>query len=363
MIFAITHWDSTVNEQVDHAVENYKSIQEICVCALLEVDSSGLKDPLSRLLDLSIQHNIPITVLSLNPFPLKTDLYSDDPRYSNVQYIAWPTFFMSFFLSKLLSNDLQTYYQQFKADFSEINTTQLTSNFRYTYVCLNKARKRHRSIMMDMLAKNDLINHGAITWRSIPKTKDEITYMIPYEFEYWKEEPLFLDQIDNNSFFKQEQLPPDYFQSFMQVVTESNIDQHCLSEKTMAPLIFSKPFLAVSSVGYHQFLKSLGFLLYEELFDYSFDSVEDVTERCDLIAQNVKRYIGKSDRELGNLYLSIQEKLLYNKKLALKLSSDTSKFPNIWNELAKKERGNVGHLQPREMNNKLNELYVRFFKI
>lgn len=187
---------------------------------------------------------------------------------------------------------------------------------------MNKAPKVHRSIMMDMLYKNEILSNGVVIWREPSRN---------YKYRYWTEEILLRDQKER--FVSQEIVPEEYAMSLIQLVTESDEYLFSLSEKTGMPLYFNKPFLVAGCKNFHAILESMGFKLYDELFDYSFDSVDDIDVRYDMIAQNIKRYADKSPAELTQLYNSVFEKCVYNKKVALRLATNTDLIPDIWKDL------------------------------
>jgi hypothetical protein len=139
------------------------------------------------------------------------------------------------------------------------------------------------------------------------------------------------DQLDR--FVSQERLPLEYAMSFMQLVPETSEILFGLSEKTAMPLFFNKPFLVAGCMGFHKQLQELGFKLYDELFDYTFDSEPDIDIRYDLIAQNINRYTDKTPGQLKELYNSVFEKCVYNKKIALKLATQSSLIPTVWQDL------------------------------
>ena len=82
-----------------------------------------------------------------------------------------------------------------------------------------------------------------------------------------------------------------------------------------------KPFLVVGAKGFHQHLVRLGFQLYDEIFDYSFDEEDTDEARCEGIAKNIKKISNLSTPELRNLYNILLSKLKFNKLLALKLAT------------------------------------------
>jgi hypothetical protein len=105
----------------------------------------------------------------------------------------------------------------------------------------------------------------------------------------------------------------------MQLVTESDDEFVFFTEKTATPILLNKPFLVAGSVNFHDSLRRRGFELYTELFDYSFDSVEDINVRYEMIVENVKHI---SSMDLNELHNKVVDKLHYNKQHALKLIND-----------------------------------------
>ena len=104
----------------------------------------------------------------------------------------------------------------------------------------------------------------------------------------------------------------------MQLVAESENEIFFLSEKTAVPLLCNKPFLVVSSKDYHKNLQELGFLLYDELFDYSFDSIEHNYQRTEQLILQVKKFESYTNEQLLDLTNQIEYKLKYNRDIAIK---------------------------------------------
>ena len=232
-------------------------------------------------------------------------------------------------------------------DFFDI-TVSKNNEITIPYITMNNRAKVHRAVMMDMLAKHDILKNECITWRNL---------CIHYKFQYWSQEILHMDQAEK--FISQDILPRQYATAFMQLVTESSPD----IEKTAMPLFFNKPFLVAGPVNFHKKLEELGFKLYDELFDYSFDSEPDMHTRYELIAKTMLPYINKDPAELTHIYNSIFEKCVYNKKLAMRLATDSSKRPNlIWEELILHQYNNNTPSRPADINNFMltNENAYRF---
>jgi hypothetical protein len=85
----------------------------------------------------------------------------------------------------------------------------------------------------------------------------------------------------------------------------------------------------------------MGFQLYDELFDYSFDQEEDFEQRAEGLALNIARYRNHNMEELQALKESVRPKLLHNRLLALEYVFD--RIPqDLKDVVAKLEEQNIG---------------------
>jgi uncharacterized phage-associated protein len=71
----------------------------------------------------------------------------------------------------------------------------------------------------------------------------------------------------------------------------------------------------------------MGFKLYDELFDYSFDSIDDMEERYEGLVRNVNKYRDRTPDELAALINSVRDKIEYNSAHAL---ASIRTFPSRW---------------------------------
>ena len=110
----------------------------------------------------------------------------------------------------------------------------------------------------------------------------------------------------------QNSVPLEYIQSCMDLVTESYVDESImLTEKTFKPISLRKPFLLISARHSHKFLKRLGYKLYYELFDYSFDG-KSFNQRFNSIIKQIKKILSMSTQEFNAKVETIAEKIHYN---------------------------------------------------
>lgn len=292
---------------------------------------SGNRDYVEQSIDACNEFNVPYTLISaFSTVHNKTVIDFHDPRYRNMKYIEWPTYWIArtvLFMGE--GNSLNS-----KNDLNLFNNSVCfnVDEYKYSYIFLNNISKDHRRLMIDMLAKHDVIHDGAISYRDILRHHDSTrpaNDQVPdsvkegLRYRYWEPKVLLLDQARDNS-FNQDVLPPQYKESFFQLVSESEDYDFFISEKTAVPLLFNKPFLVVSCANYHANLQALGFKLFDELFDYSFDSISDIEKRYDTLAQEVRRVsLLPNKRDITEL---LKPKLIHNRKLALAYAFDN--YPN-----------------------------------
>lgn len=338
-------WDKDRQSTIDNIKNDLANTTGIVIFGQLEASIVQIShDHWSQILSLSFHNKIPVYVL-ISGHENNPNLIQPDIRMKYVQVIRWPLYWLSETLVRMGWYNNDNYNKELGNNFSKIDS----KNFSQTFICMNKRPKRHRFITMDMLAKYGLIENNAVTWREEYIQKD-------YKLQYWNQKQIFLDQTDTSQLFIQEKLPKEYATSCLQLVTETEDDIFFLTEKTAVPLLFGKPFLVSTSKDYHKILAEFGFQLYTEIFDYSFDSVENHVERIDKLVQNFYRYKHYNSDQLSDLYNKVKDKVLYNRSLAFKYACDINSFPAVYNKTAQFSEGNISVINPHNVNIRLTEL-------
>ena len=124
---------------------------------------------------------------------------------------------------------------------------------------------------------------------------EEESNNIPYLFKYWLPERLLLettwqDTILNNPSQTVQNTPPLQFaDSLFSFISESVTDEILVTEKTWMAIYHQRPFLTFATSGYYRFLQTFGIELYDEVFDYSFDSIQDREDRCIAVMEQMKK--------------------------------------------------------------------------
>lgn len=198
-----------------------------------------------------------------------------------------------------------------------------TINIDKPFVCLNNRVTSYRCKMMESLARNNLIDSGYVSWL---KTLDDKIY--DDIFEYFDNKPIYLNKqkvIDHKSSISEIINEEEYFKGFVNIIPEGEVWLKDLSEKTFYAILHKKPFLILGAPRIHKKLQELGFLLYDDIFDYTFDDKEDVDKRISGIIANLKAI---KNKDYNSLYRKMLPKLEFNYNKFIEILEDKNSVPN-----------------------------------
>ena len=108
----------------------------------------------------------------------------------------------------------------------------------------------------------------------------------------------------------------EYLKSAVNFVceTQTDIATH-ITEKTIKNFFYKKPFLNFASKNYYKFLTDHGFVLYDELFDYSFDEIDQYGKRLKAYIAECERILQMDLKELTSIITTFKDKLNHNYKV------------------------------------------------
>jgi len=241
---------------------------------------------------------------------------SGDTQYYNSKYNnkscinLWSTFFI---------NRSAYYLKNYKIP----NRT-----YKYLFISMNNLPRLHRCYLIDNIKKYNLDVNSAITWYYADAD---------YSWKHWKPTRLMLSDKKYINYHKSNQVdsllvpsihdvPLEFFQSYFSLVSESSVNHCFLTEKTAIPLLLEQPFIVQGARGFHNFLKLLGFELYDEIFDYSFDNLDCFVLRTDKIIENIQKLKSKN---IDHLKDQIAKKAKRNRITALKISANKNLVPKL----------------------------------
>jgi len=206
-----------------------------------------------------------------------------------------------------------------------------------SFLCLNGVNKPSRRFVYRYCMENNLVqdaifsfhNRDNDNWlesfptivldKDIKNTGDGITWDNDYRDSWFKNTHFNLvTESSANNDMNQGPMPLQAFDK-------------CFfpTEKTFKPIFNNHPFITISDFEYHKNLKgNLGFELYEEIWDYTFDSINAHDERWTKLLDQVN-VISKE----GIDYNLIKEKLEYNQSIFLNKDNHKITIRNILKQI------------------------------
>jgi hypothetical protein len=224
------------------------------------------------------------------------------------------------------------------------------------FMCLNAASRPHRIAIVSELQRLGLQNNFiSLLWRYQPSPSisgmEFQTRMITegyFKFESQKE--YFLKHYDEDRMSKVVQLDmgvgtlgeddraytSKYFkESYFSIITETQFGitksayDHAangdiclpynrtfmLTEKVYKPIANFHPIIIMGCPGTLQYLRDEGYKTFPEMFDESYDKIEDKKERFCAIVGEIEKWTSYSEEEKAQRYNAVRESLRYNHEL------------------------------------------------
>ena len=229
------------------------------------------------------------------------NFYVDKSPNFNIIYWNTSLIFLPYY-------QLQVFIKNYKLE-TNIENLTINKKFENLYINYNNKPRYHRCLLMDQLVKNDLFNLGLNSWNQLSGF---------YEFKYWVEQKISIDDFEYyiNDEYRQSLLKMNCFVS---VVTETSDEILFVTEKTYRQILIEQPFLCLGAPNQNNILRNYGFELYDEIFDYEFDSKTNIEERVQGIIDNLNNI---KNLNYYDLYNKIKDKVKRNKLNALKIFNE-----------------------------------------
>jgi hypothetical protein len=173
------------------------------------------------------------------------------------------------------------------------------------FISLNNRPHPHRCCLVDILAKYKLIDNNIISWNNLNHAG--------YKWLYWK--PRYMNLHDGFGKSKsQHTLPSQYNQALFNLISESWDSVIFVTEKTWNAILAGKPFLVQGAPGFHRFLQSKGYKIFDNVIDYSFDNEQNTYKRTEMLVKELKKLENCNYKKIWKKLKPICD---YNKKVAL----------------------------------------------
>lgn len=228
---------------------------------------------------------------------------------------------------------------------------------------MNNRATTHRRFMMKWLDYYNLLTDSYFSWirpmnwnfKRMHSTFDSDMIWSNEEKRYFLPSQTWVTKHDSPNF--EDDIPKEFYRTFVNVVNETTTNVIFITEKTWRCLLLGKPFLVNGAPNFHKSLKEKGFKLYDDIFDYSFDSIENDDKRCQQIA---KQLYNLQDSDFKKLHDSIYHKLVYNQNLCKQMILNNVGIPDIKSSFLEMHLDMVEYTKSK-LQEKFDEMFVKKF--
>lgn len=179
------------------------------------------------------------------------------------------------------------------------------------FMCLMGIYSRHRNSLQKFFNDNNLWDSNYISYIGNNEWKNPIVL---------QDSGIMENITQRNSTAKTDDLGYYFDSSYFSFIPESNKwtvapNSLFLTEKTTKVLAHGHPFIMMCSVGALKQLRDYGFETFPELFDESYDEIEDMDKRDAFIKKEILRVGTMNQEELHKICESVEEKCIHNQKV------------------------------------------------
>ena len=109
-------------------------------------------------------------------------------------------------------------------------------------------------------------------------------------------------------------LPTETFSTCCDIVFETyvNSDSIFFTEKTWKEIIFRRPFLSFGAKTQQDTFRKLGFQLYDNVFDYEYDSLNTLEQRFDKFNTQIDYFLDVDTNDFNDRLISISDRIEHN---------------------------------------------------
>jgi hypothetical protein len=207
--------------------------------------------------------------------------------------------------------------------FKEENvTTDYKSSPSKHFICMNANPIVKRIDFVNYLHQDKVIDKCHLSWLALGYNDNLVLDEKPddenAQFDYSKRLILDYEPEDLRTNGNYESVPSFHYlsDSLIDIGIETNsesISAKFITEKTWKPYLFGKVGFQYNYSGYYSDLETFGFHLYDEIFDYTFDKLENPKIRFKEYCKEIKRISEISIEELTEKIISIERKILSNR--------------------------------------------------
>lgn len=299
-------WGRAEKEDLMYAIESIPNIKRVVLFGPEEHEFGNLFTNLKEYKNLSKHFkrlNLDHVVLTSAVDNLEMNSgweYKEQKRF-----VSWDSYFAYQVLDYYIQQNVKSFNHNEKID--------------KHFISLNARAHNWRCMFIDTMYKEGLFDYGYVSWHNA----DNWDYS--YDFKYWKPKIINFDEnwINNTDGILDIMLPPEkqFRSSLFSVISESNDRVLKTTEKVYIPIYHKRPFIVYAAQYFHKFLQTQGFVLFDEIFDYSFDKIpndkyDSGIERCEAMMHETKKIL---NYDPNDLYKILKNKIDHNYKVLFKI--------------------------------------------
>ena len=309
------------SNRVDIILGNYKpNSEEFVESDITRLELKSKNDNAERNRLLIEDGNLPVRPMTINSvmtIAIRLNFFD------NVYH--WPTYFLVWNGTKVAYPALSKLL-----NFPDAQHQQLHNLF----IVKNRVAKPHRVLLLNELAKRDLLkvkpHEPNFTMLDPHEEIEHILYEVADEPDQYYKHGQTLPNHEPEELY--EKNPVVYENTLIDVVSETSMVSTFRTEKCVWPIVYMKPFMIMGAKNINHNLQKFGFELYDELIDYSFDTLESPRDRIVAIADELQR-LSNLDLDLDEQYQILKPKLEKNLKNYLELCFRDPYIPSVIRQL------------------------------
>ena len=231
--------------------------------------------------------------------------------------------------------DFELWYSRRNADSSALSIHRQPRERDFTV--LNRLHKSWRALAMADLKSLDILDNsywsycepGVFDDTECPIEIDDFRGLRAYTEKFLKSAPYISDELDHDQRNDHSMLIPKYHvNSYCNIVMETHFDADqsggvFLTEKTFKPIKHGQMFFIAGPAGSLQVLRDLGYRVFDNILDNSYDLEPDHTQRW----MKLSRAIYFAHQQLPELFNRSLTDIVFNQELFL--SSKTNRLNNL----------------------------------
>lgn len=168
----------------------------------------------------------------------------------------------------------------------------------------------HRDALVNALYRRDLMQQGLVIYHNHRNLDTAVTKLLANQHS----EDKFVKDFNNcelDRVWHDGTPEKKYYETYnLEIVTETTVKAHFLTEKTIKPIASKMPFLSVSSPGYLKYLRNIGYKTFSDVFDESYDIITNTALRVQAIADTLDTLV--STNQIYNLTNTCSDILEHN---------------------------------------------------